>query len=127
MVRVSGCSWTCLSSLREIRGGKAVATSAGVLLCYSPVVFAILAVVFFTLLFTTRYVSLSSMVTAVVAVIASIVSGDKIFIIAMCLLAGMVIYKHRANIGRIINKTEPKANFSKSKNKIVTHITQKKT
>ena len=74
----------------------------------------------FTLLFTTRYVSLSSMVTAVVAVIASIVSGDKIFIIAMCLLAGMVIYKHRANIGRIINKTEPKANFSKSKNKIVT-------
>jgi glycerol-3-phosphate acyltransferase PlsY len=84
-----------------------------VLLCYSPVVFAILAVVFFSLLFTTRYVSLSSMVTAVVAVIASIVSGDKIFIIAMCLLAGMVIYKHRANIGRIINKTEPKANFSK--------------
>ena len=77
--------------------------------------FAILAVVFFTLLFTTRYVSLSSMVTAVVAVIASIVSGDKIFIIAMCLLAGMVIYKHRANIGRIINKTEPKANFSKAK------------
>lgn len=53
------------------------------------------------------------MITAVVAVIASIVSGDKIFIIAMCLLAGMVIYKHRANIGRIINKTEPKANFSK--------------
>ncbi|EMI9089439.1 MULTISPECIES: glycerol-3-phosphate 1-O-acyltransferase PlsY [Bacillus] len=97
----------------KFRGGKAVATSAGVLLCYSPVVFAILAVVFFSLLFTTRYVSLSSMVTAVVAVIASIVSGDKIFIIAMCLLAGMVIYKHRANIGRIINKTEPKANFSK--------------
>ncbi len=66
------------------------------------------------------------MVTAVVAVIASIVSGDKIFIIAMCLLAGMVIYKHRANIGRIINKTEPKSKlFKKSKNKIVTHITQK--
>lgn len=113
MVWISRCSWTCLSDLRKIPRGKAVATSAGVLLCYSPVVFAILAVVFFSLLFTTRYVSLSSMVTAVIAVIASIVSGDKIFIIAMCLLAGMVIYKHRANIGRIINKTEPKANFSK--------------
>lgn len=53
------------------------------------------------------------MVTAIVAVIASIVTGDKIFIVAMCLLAGMVIYRHRANIGRIINKTEPKANLTK--------------
>ena len=122
MVRVSGCSWTCLSIFAKFRGGKAVATSAGVLLCYSPVVLQYCCI--FTLLFTTRYVSLSSMVTAVVAVIASIVSGDKIFIIAMCLL-GMVIYKHRANIGRIINKTEPKANFSKAKIRCVTHITQK--
>ena len=97
----------------KFRGGKAVATSAGVLLCYAPVIFAILAVIFFTLLFTTRYVSLSSMVTAIVAVIASIIDGDKIFIVAMCLLAGMVIYRHRANIGRIINKTEPKANLTK--------------
>ena len=55
------------------------------------------------------------MVTAVVAVIASIVSGDKIFIIAMCLLAGMVIYKHRANIGRIINKLNQKQTFQKAK------------
>ena len=55
------------------------------------------------------------MVTAVVAVIASIVSGDKIFIIAMCLLAGMVIYKHRANIGRIINKLNRKQTFQKAK------------
>ncbi|MEH7460002.1 glycerol-3-phosphate acyltransferase [Bacillus pseudomycoides] len=97
----------------KFRGGKAVATTAGVLLCYAPVVFLVLAVVFFTLLFTTRYVSLSSMVTAIFAVIASIINGDKIFIVAMCLVAGMVIYRHRANIGRIINKTEPKANFTK--------------
>lgn len=97
----------------KFRGGKAVATSAGVLLCYAPLTFLILAIVFFTLLFTTRYVSLSSMIAAVVAVIAAIINGDKIFIVAMCLLAGMVIYRHRANIGRIINKTEPKAKLTK--------------
>ncbi|ENQ3078181.1 glycerol-3-phosphate 1-O-acyltransferase PlsY [Bacillus multifaciens] len=97
----------------KFRGGKAVATSAGVLLCYAPLSFVILAAIFFTLLFTTRYVSLSSMITAVFAVIAAFINGDKIFIIAMCLLAGMVIYRHRANIGRIINKTEPKAKLTK--------------
>lgn len=97
----------------KFRGGKAVATSAGVILFHTPLIFLLLAVVFFSCLFTTRYVSLSSMATAVAAVIAALFTKDTFFIVAMCILAGIVIYKHRANVGRIVNKTEPKVNFAK--------------
>lgn len=96
----------------KFRGGKAVATSAGVLLFCKPLIFLILIIVFLILLFTTKYVSLSSMLTAITGVIAAIIIGnDTPFLIAMSLLAIFVIYRHRANISRIINKTEPKVKF----------------
>lgn len=90
------------------RGGKAVATSAGVVLFYQPIIFLVVILVFLALLYTTKYVSLSSMLTAVVAVIAAIIEGDKPFIFGISFLALFVIYRHRANIKRILDKTEPK-------------------
>lgn len=80
-------------------GGKVVVIFVGVLLCYLLVVFVILVVVFFIFLFIIRYVLFFFMVIVVVVVIVFIVSGDKIFIIVMCLLVGMVIYKYCVNIG----------------------------
>ncbi|MFD3445674.1 glycerol-3-phosphate 1-O-acyltransferase PlsY [Microbacteriaceae bacterium 4G12] len=97
----------------KFRGGKAVATSAGILLFYKPIIFLLLLALFLSLLFTTKYVSLSSMVTAVAALIASIIVRDIPFLIVMLFLATFVIYRHRANIVRIINKTEPKVKFKK--------------
>ncbi|MDG4656848.1 glycerol-3-phosphate 1-O-acyltransferase PlsY [Ectobacillus antri] len=95
----------------NFRGGKAVATSAGVLLFCQPFVFVILLVVFLSLLFTTKYVSLSSILTAISGVIAALFVDDTPFLIAISVLAIFVIYRHRANISRIINKTEPKVKF----------------
>jgi glycerol-3-phosphate acyltransferase PlsY len=95
----------------NFRGGKAVATSAGVLLFCQPLVFLILLVVFLLLLFTTRYVSLSSMLTAITGIIAALFVNDKPFLVAISLLAIFVVYRHRANISRILNKTEPKVKF----------------
>jgi acyl phosphate:glycerol-3-phosphate acyltransferase len=90
------------------RGGKAVATSGGVLLFCSPLMFLTILLVFFASLYITKYVSLSSMLAGVWAVIYAAIDGDIPLLIAVTLLASFVIYRHRANIKRIMNKTEPK-------------------
>lgn len=101
----------------KFKGGKAVATSAGVFLGYNPPFFLILLAIFLCLLFITKIVSLTSMLIAIAAVILAITtaSDDIAFIVCVCLLAVFVIYRHRANITRIINKTEPKISFSSKK------------
>lgn len=93
------------------KGGKAVATSAGVLLCYAPLMFVILIVGFFVCLYITKYVSLSSMFGGLVAFIYALIVQDIPLIIVVTILVGFVIYRHRANIKRIIDKTEPKVKW----------------
>lgn len=90
------------------RGGKAVATSGGILLFYAPVIFALLVVSFFITLYITKYVSLSSMVTAIVAIILTLFTKDWPLFTIVFLLSLFIIYRHRTNIKRIKNKTEPK-------------------
>ncbi|WP_312475585.1 glycerol-3-phosphate 1-O-acyltransferase PlsY [Neobacillus sp.] len=95
------------------RGGKAVATSGGVLLFCAPLMFFTLLLAFFISLYITKYVSLSSMIAGITAVLFAIITGfirdwDIPLLIVVFLLASFVIYRHRTNIKRIINKTEPK-------------------
>jgi len=95
------------------RGGKAVATSGGVLLFYTPYMFLTILIVFFLGLFITKYVSLSSMLAGVAAIIYTIINGiwhgwDVPLLIVVLILNVFVFYRHRTNIKRIMNKTEPK-------------------
>jgi acyl phosphate:glycerol-3-phosphate acyltransferase len=99
------------------RGGKAVATSAGVLLCYAPWMFLIMIAGFFISLYITKYVSLSSMFGGVVAIIYAVIMQDSILIIVVSILTAFVVYRHRSNIKRIINKTEPKVSWLSKKTK----------
>ncbi|MEK3645071.1 glycerol-3-phosphate 1-O-acyltransferase PlsY [Aeribacillus sp. FSL K6-2848] len=93
------------------RGGKAVATSGGVLLFYSPLLFLSMLAVFFLVLYVSKYVSLSSMVTALYTLVYTIFTGDAALMIIVAILAIFVFYRHRANIKRILNKTEPKVKW----------------
>ncbi|GGC88755.1 glycerol-3-phosphate acyltransferase [Thalassobacillus devorans] len=90
------------------RGGKAVATSGGVILGVNPLVFAIMIATFFLMLYLTKYVSLSSMITGIVSMAVSFFLGDIGLFIVITLLTLFVVYRHRENIKRIRNKTEPK-------------------
>ncbi|MBA2173996.1 glycerol-3-phosphate 1-O-acyltransferase PlsY [Halobacillus locisalis] len=90
------------------KGGKAVATSGGVILGVNPLIFGVLLATFFIVLYLSKYVSLASMVSGVVGVIATLLVQDYLLMIVLSLFTIFVIYRHRANIQRIMNKTEPK-------------------
>jgi acyl phosphate:glycerol-3-phosphate acyltransferase len=90
------------------RGGKAVATSGGILLAYVPILFLFMLIFFFISLYTTKYVSLSSILTAIATFVYALFTRDMPLIAVVAVLATFVVYRHRANIVRIRNKTEPK-------------------
>ncbi|WP_053219547.1 glycerol-3-phosphate 1-O-acyltransferase PlsY [Virgibacillus senegalensis] len=92
----------------KFKGGKAVATSGGVILGVNPLLFLIMLATFFVSLYLTKYVSLSSMITGIVTVTVTIFLQETGLFIVTSLLTLFVFYRHRANIKRIINKTEPK-------------------
>lgn len=96
----------------NFKGGKAVATSGGILLGYQWPLFLLAAAVLLITLKITKMVSLSSIILAVVAVIYTVIytfySEDYPFLIVILILASFIIYRHRANIARIKAGTEPK-------------------
>jgi glycerol-3-phosphate acyltransferase PlsY len=93
----------------KFKGGKGVATSFGVLLGLAPLATMILLVVFAAVAFTTRLVSLSSMVTAVAApLVLWLFYYSPTYVIMTAFMAVMIVFRHHANIQRLLNGTEPR-------------------
>ena len=101
------------------RGGKGIAASAGMLLALDWRVFLICAVIFFGIVIATRYVSLGSISAYIGALICFIAFGaagsygmDTSHVVEMnvimALMTALAIYRHRANISRLMNGTENK-------------------
>lgn len=95
----------------KFKGGKAVATSAGAVLAYNPLMFAILLSVFLLTLKTSKYVSLSSIVSAVLFFILSLVFWDPLLIGFSFIIAVVIVVRHISNIRRIMDGTESKITF----------------
>lgn len=96
----------------HFKGGKAVATLAGVMLTYIPTLTLSAVVIFLVLLWFTRMVSVSSIVTISIGIVLTIVFKDDWFLTMIVSLADVfIIYRHRTNIKRILNGTESKVPF----------------
>jgi glycerol-3-phosphate acyltransferase PlsY len=101
----------------RFKGGKGVATGFGVFLGIAPLS-ALVALIAFILVFAiSRYVSLASIVAAIVFPVAALVRHHEpltpLMIAVVIVLPLLIIVKHHANIRRLLAGTEYR--FSKSK------------
>jgi glycerol-3-phosphate acyltransferase PlsY len=92
----------------RFRGGKGVATSAGVVLALAPVSLVAAALAWIAVLRGTGYMSLASMTGAVVFPVAAWVLGtaNPYVVPVGGLLAAFIVFTHRANIRRLLAGTE---------------------
>lgn len=103
---VIGHNWPALMGFR---GGKGIATSIGVFLVYDPIIALICIAIGIIIIAVSKYVSLGSICGMAIFPLVNVVfsRGIQNFIFAF-IISVIAIYKHRANIGRLIKGTENK-------------------
>lgn len=120
----------------HFKGGKGIATTAGLILAFHPYFIPMGVIVFFGIFFTTHYVSLGSLLVYACFMVEIVVLGQlgifgmdqryllELYVIA-ALLTVMAYYKHRENIKRLIHGEERKTYLKhKSKNIQTEEMTQ---
>ncbi len=101
---ILGHNFTCWLSFK---GGKGIATSAGVLIALVPWSLLIILAVWIVTLALTRWVSLASILASATLPFAAWMTGESFTMILITGgLAVLAIYKHRANMKRLLNGTE---------------------
>ncbi len=101
----------CFPVWLGFNGGKGVATAGGVVLGLTPILFPVILVAFIAVVAATRWVSLGSIVAACLAPVAALLLGNGPAIWLYLLVAALVLYKHRENIGRLLKGQENRLSF----------------
>lgn len=105
----------CFPIFYGFKGGKGVLVSAGALLVLSPMGFAVSLVAFVIGVGVTKTVSVGSIAAAAVFPLATLFiqwrgesTGGFLHVALSALIAGIIIFMHRANLRRLASGTEPK-------------------
>jgi glycerol-3-phosphate acyltransferase PlsY len=109
---VLGHIYTCWL---KFKGGKGIATSAGVYIALAPWALLIAMVVFILALLATRYVSVGSISAAVAlpAAVWMLTPHNLLLGIVTTVLGVLAIYKHKGNLQRLAAGTESRLQFKK--------------
>lgn len=116
LIGVAVVAGHCFPVWLGFRGGKGVATALGVFLVLSPFAVLYAALVFVPVVWLTRYVSLGSILAAMTIPLCILVFPERMtrtvdfepLLISSILISALVIFMHRANIGRLVRGTENK-------------------
>lgn len=110
---VIGHNWPCFF---QFKGGKGVASTLAVMLMTFPIPAIICYVVAIALIAATKYVSLGSITLAALFALMVIVMnwGDWLVIAWVLVIAGLLIWRHHANIGRLLHGQENKLGAKKA-------------
>ena len=109
---VLGHNYTCWLNFK---GGKGIATTAGVFLALAPMGVGVAIVVWIVAFIATRYVSIASILAALALPLGVWFTQESKALRTLAIILGLLaIYKHKANIQRLKNGTENRINFSKS-------------
>lgn len=112
---VAGHIWPIFA---RFRGGKAVATTAGVFLALAPVATVVAIAVWLSIVFTTKYVSVGSMAAAVVLPFAVGIEARAVrmaqplpVVAAAAAVAIVIVVLHRSNMRRLLAGTENRVSW----------------
>ena len=110
---IAGHNWPVFL---HFKGGKGIATSAGVLLGIAPTAMGIGLLSWIVLFVITRFVSIASIGAAIIVPVVSwtlYARRGLLLPIVLTILGGIAIWRHKSNIQRLIEGTEHRFSFSK--------------
>ena len=105
-IAVTGHSLSCYV---KFKGGKGVATGAGVIIALSPIIGLVMIILAAILIYITRYVALTSIVCAIATPLLFYILKYPLAYVGIFAVIGIfIIIRHRSNIERLLKGTENK-------------------